>query len=125
MKFGKYEKPIFIRSDSRGTFSELVNFGKWESLISGVMKKGAEMGYHYHQYTILFFYLISGEVDIKTLNLKNKKKLFVSLISGEGYIFRPEEVRVIRYKKKSQFLIMKSHKYEEKDPDLIQYEGEV
>jgi len=121
MKFGLIKKPAFERIDDRGRFIELLNQHSWESLIIGNMKNGAEMGHHYHNHTILYFYLLSGVVHIKTLNLKNNKKLEYDLKQGQAFIFKPEEVRVITYKTNSQFIILKSPRYDPNNPDLIDY----
>jgi len=121
MNFGKQEKPIFVRADQRGEFKELINSGKWESLISGNMKKGSIMGRHYHKYTNVYFHLLSGKVAIKTLDIKTGEKKTDSLEANQGYIFKPQEVRVIEYLEDGQFLMMKSHRYDPKEPDLIDY----
>lgn len=124
MKYGKISKPIFKRRDKRGDFLEVVNYGRWESLIVGKMKKGTEMGHHYHKYTKVLFYLIKGAAKIKTFNLKTKETKEISLSSGLGYLFKPEEVRIIKYKKASRFLMLKSHAYNFQKPDLIDYQKE-
>lgn len=121
MKFGKQEKAVFSRSDKRGKFSELVNYGQWQSLITGKMKKSSSMGFHYHKNTIVYFYLLSGKASVKTLNTRTGKKKRGLLKPGEGYVFRPEEVRVIRYLRDSSFLILKSRRYNHLRPDLIGY----
>lgn len=121
MKFGKIKKPAFQRKDKRGVFSEMVNFGNWKNLITGEMEKGAEMGHHYHKFTIVFYYLLSGKAKIETLNLKTKQKKSTVLKPNQGYVFKPEEVRVITYQQKSQFIMMKSHVYNKNSPDLIDY----
>lgn len=121
MKFGKQENPVFVRIDQRGQFNELVNSGEWQSLVFGSMKPGAVMGRHYHNHTVIYFYLICGKAKIETLNLKTAKKVSALLDSGQGYIFRPEEVRIINYLESSKFLLMKSHRYDPQNPDLIDY----
>ena len=68
VKFGKIEKPEFVREDARGVFKEMLSFGDWKNLITGTMKKGAEMGHHYHNHTIVFFMVLEGSVEIKTFN---------------------------------------------------------
>ncbi len=121
MKFGKQANPVFVRNDHRGEFKELVNFGEWRSLITGSMNAGAVMGRHYHNYTVLYFHLLSGAVEVKTLNRNTGEKVSLHLYPGEGYIFRPEEIRVILYLENSRFLILKSHPYDPQNPDLIEY----
>jgi hypothetical protein len=44
--FGLVDKPVYVRRDGRGLFEELLNTGRWESLISGRMDAGAVMGHH-------------------------------------------------------------------------------
>ena len=82
------------------------------------------MGHHYHRYTVIYYYLLSGCADIKMLNIKTGGKSEDCLSPGEGYIFRPEEVRVIRYREESSFLMMKSHRYDPEAPDLIDYKDD-
>lgn len=121
MNFGKQKEPIFIRKDSRGEFKELLNSGKWQSLATGTMEKDAAMGYHYHKYTVVYFHLLSGKACIKTFNIETGEKASDMLNAGEGYVFRPEEVRIIKYLERSRFLLMKSHRYDPENPDLIAY----
>lgn len=121
MKYGKLEKPVYRREDDRGIFEEIINFGNWQSLTMGTMKKGAEMGHHYHNHTIVYFFIIAGKALIKTLNIKTKEKKEFILSSNEGYIFLPEEVRIIHYAQETRFLLMKSHRYNHENPDIIEY----
>jgi hypothetical protein len=121
MKFGKISKPIFLREDERGIFTELVDFGEWQNLVYGKLKKDFEMGHHYHQYTIVFFNVIKGHVNIKTYNIKTGEKKSDILSTGQSYIFLPEEVRIIRATRDTHYLLMKSHRFDINKPDLIDY----
>ena len=53
-------KPSFVRADERGLFVEVVNEGPWETVVHGSMKKGSEMGQHYHRECRAFFILSAG-----------------------------------------------------------------
>lgn len=121
IKFGKIKKPVFQRIDRRGSFIELINSGQWQAIIYGKMKKKAIMGGHYHQITTVLFWLLTGEAKIKILNLKTNKKSLISLSAGQGYIFRPKEARMIKFLKTGRYLMAKSHRYNPKKPDLIDY----
>ncbi len=122
VRFGFVEKPVFVREDERGVFEEVINFGTWESLIYGKMKKNAVMGNHYHAYTILFLYLLEGSAQIITIEVNTKERREKVIRAGQGIVFRPSEARAIKYLEDSQFVIMKSKKYDPDNPDLIPYE---
>jgi hypothetical protein len=125
MKFGKIDRPEFVREDRRGVFKEMLTFGEWRSLITGSMKKGSEMGHHYHRHTIVYVLLLSGEAEIKTQNTMTQETKKDTLTSGQAYVFRPEENRVISYRSDSEFVLMKSHAYDSKNPDLIELRMEL
>ena len=120
--FGLFQGPIFEREDERGTFAELVNTGTWESLVHCQMKAGAVMGNHYHDHTIVLIYLLEGAAEVKTVGVRSGEVRETSVKAFQGYVFRPEEARVIRYLQESTVLLMKSHRYDPDDPDLIDYE---
>jgi quercetin dioxygenase-like cupin family protein len=124
LSFGPIRAPVFVRKDARGTFEELLNTGRWESLIMGRMNKGAVMGNHYHRHTVLFFHLMEGSARITTIDMETKARAEYSLKAGEGFIFRPSEARAITYLADSRFLILKSHRFDPSSPDLIDYRVE-
>ena len=120
--FGLFQGPFFEREDERGTFSELVNTGTWESLVHCRMKTGAMMGNHYHDHTIVLIYLLEGAAEVKTVNVRSGEARETPVTASQGYVFRPEEARVIRYLQESTVLLMKSHRYDPDDPDLVDYD---
>ena len=122
MPFGVVEKPVYVRRDARGTFEELVNTGRWESLISGRMVKGSVMGHHYHDHTIVFFYLLEGRSHITTVDVHTKARHEYDIHAGQGFIFHPSEARAIAHLENVRFLMMKSHRFDPSAPDLIEYQ---
>ncbi len=118
---GLFQGPIFEREDERGTFSELLNTGTWESLVHCRMKSGAVMGNHYHDHTIVLIYLLEGSAEVKTVNIHSGETRETLVETSQGYVFRPEEARMIRYLHASTVLLMKSHRYDPDNPDLIDY----
>lgn len=123
MKYGIIEKPVFSRVDNRGSFHELYDSGEWQSIIAGKMKTGAVMGNHYHKFTTVSVYLTSGKAIIETYNLTTKERSRCEIGALQGYVFRPEEVRQITYLEDSDFLLLKTHRYDHANPDLIDYKG--
>jgi dTDP-4-dehydrorhamnose 3,5-epimerase-like enzyme len=113
--------PSFERRDERGTFQEILNDGRWESLIHGNMKSGAVMGNHYHKHTSIFFYLTTGSVTIRTVNVGSGEKDEFHLGPGQGTILQINESHVIRFLKESEFIMLKSHKYDPDDPDTYRF----
>lgn len=120
--FGLFQGPLFEREDERGTFSELVNTGTWESLVHCRMTAGAVMGNHYHDHTIVLIYLLEGSAEVKTVDVQSGETREAPVTASQGYVFRPGEARLIRYIQDSTVLLMKSHRYDPDDPDLIDYD---
>jgi len=121
LPFGVIQAPAFVRKDSRGTFEEILNVGRWESLICGSMDKGAAMGHHYHAHTVVFFYLLEGSSHIITVDVPSNHRNEFTIRAGQGFLFRPSEARVITHLEPVRFLMMKSHRFDPKAPDLIEY----
>ena len=113
--------PSFERIDERGAFQEVLNDGRWEALIRGSMKPDAVMGNHYHKHTEIFFYLTAGAAKIKTVNVETGDTDEFQLKSGEGAILRINESHAIRFLKESEFIMLKSQKYDSDDPDTYSF----
>lgn len=111
--------PTFVRHDDRGTFVEIVNEGPWETVIQGSMKKGKEMGHHYHRESRAFFYLIAGKAEVKVKHLLDKSTDNIILETGQGIYFLPFELHTIYYLEDSDFILLKSYRYEEDAPDIF------
>jgi hypothetical protein len=119
--FGLVAKPVFVRSDGRGTFGELINSGRWESLIHGVMKRGSVLGHHYHAHTIVCYWLLEGRARITTVEVNTQARYECSIDAGQGFVFRPSEARTIEHLEDSRFVMLKSHRFDPAAPDLIDY----
>jgi quercetin dioxygenase-like cupin family protein len=124
MVFGVVERPVYTRRDARGTFDELVNTGQWESVISGRMTKGAVMGHHYHDHTVVAVFLLEGRARVVTIEVGTKARAEHEIGPGQGFVFRPSEARAIHYLEDARFLLLKSHRYDAAAPDLIDYRVE-
>ena len=113
--------PSFERIDDRGIFREILNDGHWEALICGRMKPDAVMGNHYHKKTVIFFCLTSGSAEIATIHVENGEKDAFLLKSGQGVILNTNESHAIRFIEESDFVMLKSVRYNAADPDTYQY----
>ena len=114
-------KPSFERNDDRGFFQEVLNDGHWENLIRGRMNTGAVIGNHYHKKTIIFFYLTSGSVRIKTVNVENGSRDDFALQANQGVLLRVNESHAIRFLEDSEFIMLKSLRYDSADPDTYTF----
>ncbi len=115
----KVEEPTFIRKDERGLFVEVLNEGPWETIIHGSMKCGAEMGPHYHRECRAYFYLINGSARVQVRHLIDDSTEDVALGPQQGIYFLPFETHLIRYLENSDFLLLKSFRYSDDDPDIF------
>jgi dTDP-4-dehydrorhamnose 3,5-epimerase-like enzyme len=113
--------PSFDRKDDRGAFQEILNGGHWEALIRGTMKPGAVMGNHFHRKTVIFFYLTSGSARIATVHVDTGEKDRFVLTGGQGVILSTDESHAIRFVDDSEFIMLKSLKYDPQNPDTYPY----
>jgi quercetin dioxygenase-like cupin family protein len=113
--------PSFERKDDRGTFQEVLNDGSWEALICGRMNPDAVLGNHYHKKTVIFFYLASGSARITTIHVEKEDKDVFFLKSGQGVILSTNESHAIRFIEESDFVMLKSLRYDPADPDTYPF----
>lgn len=112
----------YERIDKRGIFREYLNGDEcWKAVNSGIMKKSALLGNHYHKKSRSAFFLLSGSADFFIKNVKkNEKVRKFRLKSGEGILIYPYETHTIRFREKSMFLLLKSQKFDSKSNDLYE-----
>jgi len=111
----------FERIDDRGRFVEVIAEGTWEAVIHGQMKAGAVMGNHYHEYTTVYFYLITGRAGIDVVNVGDGARRRIDLASGQGIFLQPNEAHAIRFQEASTFILTKSHRHDEANPDTHEF----
>lgn len=114
-------EPGTVRVDARGTFIEALNGGHWESLICGSMKAEAVMGDHFHRQTVVFFFLTAGAAQIDTVDVTSGERDRVRLDANQGLLLRTGESHAIRFLQDSQFVMLKSRRYDAADPDTFAF----
>jgi len=114
-------KPSFRRTDERGTFLEVLNNGHWESLIYGQMHRGAVIGNHYHRKTEIFFFLTKGSARIDIIHVEQGKRRRLSLQANHGVLLKTFESHAVRFLEESEFIMLKSLRYDPDEPDTFQY----
>lgn len=115
-------RPSFERTDARGTFVELLNGGRWESLVWGEMTPGAVMGNHYHKATEVCFFLTRGRATVVCEDVRSGVRRQVSLKAREGILFKPHEAHAVRYEEPSAFIMLKSRRYDQAHPDTFPHQ---
>lgn len=114
-------RPSFKRVDDRGTLIEILNSGHWEALVWGHMHAGAVMGNHYHRKTEVFFFLAKGSVRIDVVHVETGERQRLSLGATDGVILKTNESHAIHFLEESEFIMMKSLRYDPADSDTFQY----
>lgn len=114
-------QPSFTRTDARGVLTELLNEGRWESILTGAMHSGAVIGNHYHQETLVFFFLLSGAAEVKTIHVETHERDQFRLKANEGVLLPVNESHAIAFTEYSTFLMLKSKQYDPQHPDTIAY----
>lgn len=113
--------PSFERIDDRGIFREVLNDGTWEAMICGRMNTDAVIGNHYHKKTIIFFYIAGGSARIATIHVETEDKDVFLLKSGQGVILTTNESHAIRFLEESDFIMLKSLRYDPANPDTYPF----
>ena len=113
--------PRFERRDHRGIFREILTGFPAGTVVCGRMSPGAVMGNHYHRRTRVFFYLLAGAADVRTVGVETGATERFELDANQGVFFEPGESHAIRFRKESEFLMLKSLPYDPTDPDTIEY----
>lgn len=111
--------PGFRRVDERGTFLEVLNTGRWESLLSGHMKSQAVMGNHYHKRTDVFFFLTSGRAEVTCFRFDTAERTQRTLKADEGIFLKARTAHAIRFEEDSSFVMLKSARYDDAHPDTF------
>jgi dTDP-4-dehydrorhamnose 3,5-epimerase-like enzyme len=113
--------PTFERKDARGTFTELLNDGRWESVIYGRMAPGAVLGHHYHERTIVCFFLVDGDATVTSLHVDSGVRVRDHLPAMHGVVFPVKVAHAIRFGRDSAFVMLKSLRYDPQHPDTIPF----
>lgn len=113
--------PRFEREDERGVFREVLTGFPAGTVVCGNMKAGAVMGNHYHRRTRVFFYLLAGRANVRTVEVRTGRKDEFALGENQGVFLEPGESHAIRFLTDSEFLMLKSLPYDAADPDTIAY----
>jgi dTDP-4-dehydrorhamnose 3,5-epimerase-like enzyme len=113
--------PAFERTDKRGLFREVLNDGQWEAFLFGHMNANAVMGNHYHKKTEVFFYLTRGAARIKTIHVETSQRDEFSLFANQAVLLHVNESHAINFLEESEFVMLKSLRYNPDDPDTYHF----
>lgn len=111
--------PGFERRDGRGVFREVLNGFDARTLVCGEMKEGSVLGNHYHRRTRVFFYLLHGEAQVRSVNVETGEKDLFSLQASQGVFFEVNESHAVLFLRDGEFVMLKSLPYDPADPDTF------
>lgn len=111
----------YVRTDKRGVLSEVINQGVWRSVLTGQMNQGAVLGNHYHKWTEVYFHLLTGQAIVRTADVKNGRRDELVLSPNMGVFLPAMESHAIRFTRKSNFIMLKSEPYDDKQPDTYPF----
>lgn len=121
MKHIQRFRPSFVRRDGRGEFIEIINRGRWESVLTAWMKKGSILGNHYHTETDIFLFLIKGRARVTTVFLTSKKQRQEEILQEEGIVIPARVAHAVEFLDDSTIILGKSRAHDPKQSDLIDY----
>src|SRR5438552_4557876 len=114
--------PRFERRDDRGVFREILSGFPAGTVVCGRMNAGAVMGNHYHRRTRVFFYLLAGEADVRTVDVETGAKEGFRLEENRGVFFEPGQSHRFRFRTASESRMSKSLPNVPADPTTIDSE---
>lgn len=114
-------RPSFRRQDERGLFVEVVSGGPWETVITGTMHAGGVIGNHFHKHTRMLFYLMSGAAKVHVVDIETRATATTALRAENGTFLEKNVAHAIVFEQDSSFLLLKSQRYTESDPDTFPY----
>lgn len=115
------QPPTFRREDDRGVLIEVINKGPWETVLTGSMHAGGVIGNHYHKKTRMYLYMISGSAAVHVVDVETARSWNTVIESEQGMFLEPNTAHALRFREESTFLLLKSRKYSETDPDTYPY----
>lgn len=113
--------PSFVREDARGLFAEVVNRGPWETVIAGSMKAGAVLGHHYHKLTDMLLYLSRGSAEVTLVDVRTGERAVGRIEQRQAVRLPPQHAHSVRFLEASDFLLLKSRRFGQEDPDTFPY----
>jgi quercetin dioxygenase-like cupin family protein len=114
-------RPAFVRRDGRGSFTEVLNTGRWESVIVAEMRREAVLGHHYHREADVFLYLITGRAEVVEIEVESGATRRRPLLAGEGIMLHVNVAHAIRFDEDSSVILLKSKQYNSAEPDTYAY----
>ena len=87
--------PYMKNSDSRGTFTGIINSGVWEEINIIETEEGCIRGGHYHKVTLELFYILSGTIEVEVAKEGVEKEIH-RIGGGEIFVIEPFEVHTFR-----------------------------
>lgn len=112
-------KPEFKHSDTRRTLIQLVTDHIAQVNVYHV-KKGAELGNHYHKETVETFYVTHGKFEFRVRNILGEEKTY---LIEEGELFRvfPRDIHTVKAKSsKASMMTFLSQEYSKSSPDIYE-----
>lgn len=101
---------------------ELINSGRWQSILYGYLHKGAVLGNHYHKKTDIFFFVLTGQVVLTYFKKQARSPSAKQLKPLEGMIIPRGFGHAVRALEETTFILAKSRIYTPSNPDIYPVE---
>lgn len=107
----------YMRQDSRGSLTEIINHGTWRSVLTGDMHAGAVIGDHYHKVTDVYVHMLTGKAVVHTVLVNEESRDGFVIDAGQGAFLPAMESHRVRFTEASTFILLKSQPFDPKHPD--------
>lgn len=107
----------YMRRDDRGSLTEIINHGTWQSVLTGDMHAGAVIGDHYHKLTDVYVHILTGQAVVHTVTVEDDARDSFVIEAGQGAMLPAMESHRVRFTQASTFVLLKSQPFDPKHPD--------
>ena len=112
----------FRHSDGRGAIRGLINSNEWGEINFIESDAGQIRGLHYHRSSLEFFFIVSGEILVKTwpLDSKLKKGLESQVVvkAGDAFLVRPMTLHAFETLQPSSWINAMSPRMSDAEKDI-------
>ena len=112
----------FQNKDNRGNIHGIINKLNWEEINIISSHKGSIRGGHYHKKTTELFFIIEGNIEIKTGRINQKgdicEQMKYKVTTNDIFIIKPFTIHEFKVIDNSKWINALSIRHDEKNPDF-------
>jgi mannose-6-phosphate isomerase-like protein (cupin superfamily) len=111
-------EPYMQQEDDRGSFTGIINSGRWEEFNYVETKAGQTRGGHYHSETKELFFILDGDIEITVVSVHGNQEQSCRVKKNSIIIVDAGEIHTFKSLTASKWINALSKKMDAKMPDF-------